>query len=365
MASIFKNGKRWRVAVVIPNGKRITRTFDLKSDAQAWGRAREAEIDAGTWGVVVNRKLTLAEYAPQWLEAQEWKPSTRDNTRGHVTRYILPELGNQPIASITNTQVRGWVTKLSTDGHAPRSVKAYLRTLTAMLSSAVADGVIAFNPATAKRIRTPRPVTRTAEHPLEVLTLEQITAVANHVPSHLQAFVWVGAAAGLRPGETAGLTVGAIDLPGRELRVERQMGTTSEGTGFGPLKTPTSRRTIPIPDALVEHLERHMAEHPPQPFDGHQLVFTTARRRPHYRNSYRRHWAAARDDLGLDPINARGFQDLRHFYASALISSGASVKTVQSLMGHASAMVTLDTYGHLWPDSDVGARDAIATALAG
>ena len=46
------------------------------------------------------------------------------------------------------------------------------------------------------------------------------------------------------------------------------------------------------------------------------------------------------------------FHDLRHYYASLLISSGLDVKVVQTRLRHATASTTLDTYGHLWPDSD-------------
>ena len=46
------------------------------------------------------------------------------------------------------------------------------------------------------------------------------------------------------------------------------------------------------------------------------------------------------------------FHDLRHYYASLLISSGADVKVVQARLRHASAKTTLDTYAHLWPDTD-------------
>jgi hypothetical protein len=54
---------------------------------------------------------------------------------------------------------------------------------------------------------------------------------------------------------------------------------------------------------------------------------------------------------------------LRHYYASLLIRHGESVKTVQSRLGHASAVETLDTYSHLWPDSDDRTRDAIDSVL--
>ena len=58
------------------------------------------------------------------------------------------------------------------------------------------------------------------------------------------------------------------------------------------------------------------------------------------------------------------FHDLRHYFASLLIASGADVKVVQRRLRHASAMTTLNTYGHMWPDADESARAAVAVVLA-
>ena len=55
--------------------------------------------------------------------------------------------------------------------------------------------------------------------------------------------------------------------------------------------------------------------------------------------------------------------DLRHYYASLLINSKLDVKVVQARLRHASAKTTLDTYGHLWPDSDETTRAAISTVM--
>jgi len=59
-----------------------------------------------------------------------------------------------------------------------------------------------------------------------------------------------------------------------------------------------------------------------------------------------------------------GMHDLRHFYASLLIRHGESVKVVQARLGHATAAETLDTYSHLWPDSDDTTRAAVDAALS-
>jgi integrase len=57
------------------------------------------------------------------------------------------------------------------------------------------------------------------------------------------------------------------------------------------------------------------------------------------------------------------FHDLRHYFASLLIASGADVKTVQARLRHASARTTLDTYSHLFPDADESTRTAVGAAI--
>lgn len=67
----------------------------------------------------------------------------------------------------------------------------------------------------------------------------------------------------------------------------------------------------------------------------------------------------ARTEAGLgDDVTSH---DLRHFYASALIAGGCSIKAVQSALGHRSAAMTLDVYGHLFP----GDEDRIRAAITG
>ncbi len=63
---------------------------------------------------------------------------------------------------------------------------------------------------------------------------------------------------------------------------------------------------------------------------------------------------------GLSKVSSH---DLRHHYASLLIRHGESVKTVQARLGHASAIETLNTYGHLWPDADDRTREAVERAF--
>jgi integrase len=75
-------------------------------------------------------------------------------------------------------------------------------------------------------------------------------------------------------------------------------------------------------------------------------------------------WAVRRARKQVDGLPAGfSFHDLRHYFASLLIASGADIKTVQARLRHTSATTTLNTYGHLWPDADESTRAAVATVL--
>ena len=91
------------------------------------------------------------------------------------------------------------------------------------------------------------------------------------------------------------------------------------------------------------------------------LVFTTGRGGRLTRATFNATWRKAVKAAGLP--DGTGFHELRHYYASLLIASGASVKTVQARLGHKSAVETLNTYAHLWPDSEDQTRRAVDSAL--
>ena len=126
---------------------------------------------------------------------------------------------------------------------------------------------------------------------------------------------------------------------------------------LAPPKTSASVRTVPLPQAVLDALAAHLAAHPP--LDG--LVFSNEHGRPIRRTAFGSVWRAAVAAAGAPA--GTGFHDLRHFYASLLIRHGESVKVVQARLGHASAAETLDTYSHLWPDSDDRTRTAVDAVL--
>jgi integrase len=110
---------------------------------------------------------------------------------------------------------------------------------------------------------------------------------------------------------------------------------------------------------VTEVLAAHVTRFKPGP-DG--LIFTTEAGRPVGRNRVAEVIKAAAEKAKAPDVR---FHDLRHFYASALIRKGLSVKVVQARLGHASAVETLDVHGHLWPDDEDRTRQAVDELLGG
>ena len=161
----------------------------------------------------------------------------------------------------------------------------------------------------------------------------------------------------MRQGECLGLTVDRVDFLRRVMHVDRQLVTVSGRPAFlTPPKTSASVRSpaasrdrcargapgrVPSSSATVSCSSQMQGIHPPHCVRG-CMAGPPSRPRVHRRP---------------------GFHQLRHFYASLLIRHGESVKTVQARLGHASASETLDTYSHLWPDSDDRTRTAVDSVL--
>ncbi len=114
-----------------------------------------------------------------------------------------------------------------------------------------------------------------------------------------------------------------------------------------------------MPEIVARSLASHLAAWPAHPELG--VVFTNVRSGPVQQYPFAQVFESARARAGLPDWATP--HDLRHFYASTLIRSGASVKVIQTRLGHASAKTTLDVYGHLFPDEEDRTRTAVDAAL--
>ncbi len=352
MASISKrdNG-RWRARYRDAGGREHAKHFDRKVDAQRWLDEVTAAVVTGQYVDPNAGRVTFRDYAEQWRAAQVHRPSSQAHVETMLRRHAYPTLGDRPLSSVLPSEVQAWVKRLSTT-LAPSTVAVVHSIVSSVMKAAVKDRRIPANPCDGTKL--PKVEKRKVVPP----TTEQVEILAAAMPEHLRALVTFTAGTGMRQGEVLGLTVDRLDMLRREVTVDRQLVTMpGERPALGPVKTAASVRRIPLPQVVVDSLAAHLAAYPPGP-DG--FVFTIAGE-PISRPAFGHLWRPVARAAGL-PAGA-GLHSLRHYYASLLIRFGESVKTVQARLGHASAAETLDTYSHLWPDSDDRTRDAIDSVL--
>jgi integrase len=255
--------------------------------------------------------------------------------------------------AVTPARVQAWVDGEVAAGYAPQTIKGRLVVLRAALSLAVDLELITRNPAT--KVRGPR-VLHT-EHP--ILTAEQARALLAAVEDTIWApVIAVAAALALRQGEALGLRWADVDLAAGRLTVRRQLQMAHDGHGGkdldAPLKTPGSRRTVPLPAPIVALLTRHRDRQRLATGRAPMLVCTNARGEALHPRSVNQAWCRYRDQIGAPA--GMTYHDLRHSAASLLAAQGVSQPVVMALLGHTTPTMT----SHYQHASQAGLDEAAA-----
>jgi integrase len=326
--------------------------FARKADAQRFLDGLRGDLARGVYIDPDGAKTRFVEFAEQWRAGQMHRPTTAAQAETYLRRHAYPTLGNRPIGAIRRSEIQAWVKDRSAV-LAPGSVELVYRWVAGIFKAAVADRLIASSPCVG--IALPK------RGDTEVIPLRasEVAALADAVPPRYRALIVFAAGMGLRQGECFGLTVDRVDFLRRQVRVDRQLVSPLGGVPeFGPPKTRAGFRTVPMPGVVATTLAEHLARYGP---GAGGLVFANRSYGPMRRSAAGTMWRRAANAAGLPEWAT--FHDLRHFYASLLIDRGCSVKAVQRRLGHQSAMETLDTYGHLWPDSEDETRDAVDHVL--
>jgi len=345
---------RWRD----PAGRQRKRTFPRRVDAERFLTTVEHGILSGAYVDPAAGKVTFGEYAEQWRAGQVHRATTVAHVETMLRRHAYPVLGSRPLSGIRPSEVQAWVKRLSTevDGRralSPATVGVAHGLVAAVFKAAVRDRKVTTSPCEGTKLPKREP------HKVVPLTTETVHALTAAVPERYRALVVLAAGTGLRQGEAFGLSIDRVDFLRRTLTVDRQLVLLPGRAPFhAPPKTGASYRTVPLPQVVLEALAEHVRTFPVEPGG---LLFTTAAGAPLRRTGFSASvWRPATEEA-----RAQGavFHELRHYYASLLIRHGESVKVVQARLGHATAAETLDTYSHLWPDSEDRTRQAVDDVL--
>ncbi len=347
---------RYEVRVRGNDGKERSRTFRTKKEAERHERAHHAAIDSGVWIDPRAGRVTLTAWSSEWQRTVvHLRPKTRKIYDVNLRNHILPTLGNYELAKLTPSMLRAWLSDVTAkDGRrgkpiAAATVAQAYRTLNRILAAAVDDELLGRNPL--QGVKPPQ----VEPQPMRFLTHDEVATLVAAVDVRYRSFVYVAAYAGLRAGELIALRRFHVDLLRGTITVVEQVQYIDRRYVVSSPKSAAGRRSVSLPRIVADELEEHLRGLPSQGTDA--LVFPAPEGGYlHLENFRKRVWLPAIEQTGLAPLR---IHDLRHTCASLAIASGADVKVLQRMLGHASAALTLDRYGHLLP----GQAESVADRL--
>jgi integrase len=354
-------GRRWLVSYQDTAGRRHARSFDKKADAERYLALMGADVARGAWVDPALGRTKFGGYAREWLAAQTFDVSTREQVEHRLRVYAYPTWEDVPLGRIRTAAVQKWLAEL-TQRLAPSTVRQAFVHFSAILSAAVDDEMIAKNPCKSRSVAPPAVVRqRVVPWPIP-----RVRAVIDAHPSRYRALPAVAAAAGLRQGEVFGLSVDDVDFLRRTIHVVRQVKYVRNQLVFAPPKYGTGR-DVPLSDALAVMLSEHIKEFPPVTVElpwgdpaaakvrrvKVPLLFTSRERKAlnkNYINAFV--WKPALAEAGVAPLRSNGMHALRHFCASNWLEQGVSIRAVAEYLGHRDEGFTLRTYTHLMPTAE-------------
>jgi integrase len=331
---------RYRARIKFHGREVATRVFERRRDAEAWEREQKRRLHLGEWFDPRRGRVPLESVAEDWLSSRSAvKRRTRETDESTWRLHVEPRFGDRPVGSITTAEVEQWVGSLVAAGHSASSVNRYLATLRSVLNHAVRDSRITVNPAAL--VRPPSGAHTRREG--RFLTMTQLWALRDACAGPSADVVPVLGLAGLRWGELAGLQVGdLLELPGAGLRLQRTvLASRADGTLFVDTLKNNRARTVPLVADLVPIVTDWAAGKRPADW-----LFAAPAGGPLSEANWKRSvsWTKAIAALGMPDLRVH---DLRHTAASVWLGAGADPKVVQRILGHASAAMTMDLYGHL------------------
>jgi integrase len=356
----------------------------VKKNADAFALQAQLEVRDNVH-VSETDSITVSAAGANWIasvQAEELEPTTIEQYRQHLRLHIEPFLGRTKLSKLNFPIIRDFADKLRAKGRSRTMVKHVVRSLGSLLADAQERGLIIRNPVHERRKEKHKRKGKqdgrgsNLKIGVDIPAPEEIKSMLQAATSKNRVFLMVAVFTGLRASELRGLVWKDIDFRTAELTVSQRADRYRK---IGEPKTEAAQRVIPLPPSVVSALREWKLACPNGALG---LVFPNgAGRVEFYVNLiHRLFWplqlaaGVVRKtvaDGGAVSIAPKytGLHSLRHFFASWCINRKVDgglelpAKVVQYRLGHSSIMVTMDTYGHLFPRGDDAAELAAAESF--
>jgi integrase len=368
MACLVKRRGRYIIDFYDQTGKRRWKTLKegtTKARAKDELRVVEDMVSQGVY-LPARKVPTFKEIRKQWLEyKQAYLRETTYEVYETNAKHHLAGLDELRITQITPAVIEKFIAamqkkhKMIPKGRKKEgdmvpytmsekkislgTVKKVLALLHQVMAYAVRHRLIDHNPV--RDAERPRSQGKEGhKKQIAILNPDQIRAFLDKVSEQKYRVLFLTAImTGARQGEILGLKWSDVDFQKKQIHINR---TFNHGRFFTP-KTQGSTRRIDLSPMVLRELAAWKLKCGGR--EGDPVFQNEAGQPLNYSNMVQRYFLKALKDAEIPRVR---FHDLRHSYASLLLSQGENIKYIQTQLGHSSPMVTLNVYSHLLKDSN-------------
>lgn len=332
-------------------GKLIRQTFSGKTQKEVRQKMAEAiaAVDNNTYQAP--SKLTVSQWMTTWLETyckNSVKPLTYSSYEATIRNHIAGTIGNMRLKDVDGSHIQAVYNKMTDNGKSAKTVKNAAAVMHKAFSTAVKAKKIPYNPVDAAELPsgTKREITPLLDE--EIPTF--LKAIEDNPFRNAYALCLF---AGLREGECLGLSWKDVDFQKQTIRICQQLQKEKKKGGqFYILPTTKSSKTRSIkpPSVCFDYLRDEQTKQLSNRLKAGKawnnpddLVFTNELGSHLVPMTFYRHFKNIVTEMGRPDVRPH---DLRHTAATVAIASGSDIKSVQQLMGHATASFTLDVYAN-------------------
>ena len=348
---------RWEARYVSPkDGKQRSLYGRTRTEVRQKLTAIMSEVDCGTYIDASN--LTVGEWLDLWLKdfCGDLKPTTMDNYARCCRLHIKPRLGAVKLDKLTKINVQLMVNELAETGLAQSTVRIIFAALSTALQKAVQMDLLRSNPC------TDVVASRGKKEKMCIVDRDKFSdfITAANKSGHGDILIF-GLLTGMRSAELRGLRWSDIDMSTGTVSIVRQLAYVGHEHFFQSPKSGSSRRFC-LSGAALSLLKQHRIRQNEQRLKmgagwvnnelSEDLVFRMDNGSFYHARTLVRTVKMVGPAIGLPQLTPH---DLRHSFAVAALRSGMDVKTLQSILGHASASITLDVYAHYTEDMSAAA----------
>ncbi|MGR9204122.1 tyrosine-type recombinase/integrase [Rhizobium leguminosarum] len=367
----------WIVTYFDTKGVKRQKTFARKREADAFASKTDTEVREGIH-VAERHSVSVKKAGELWIatgEGEGLERSTLDQKRRHLKLHIETFIGDMLISKLTVPAVREFEDQLRVAGRSSAMIKKILVSLGGIMADAMERGLATRN--SVRDIRRNRKGRHSRQEKrqkgrleigLDIPTRDEIRALLGALEGNWRPLLLTVVFTGLRSSELRGLRWQDVDFQRGEINVRQRVDQFRQ---MGAPKSEAGTRTIPVPPLVINALKELKLKQGNKPGlafpnpDGNSRSHSNVVKKglqPAMIRAGVTIGTGKRDKYGKPILKAKytGLHALRHFYASWLINRkedgglGLPAKMVQERLGHASIVMTMDVYGHLFPRSDDG-----------